>query len=67
MTFVIMTAIKLGAVLGTGIALSAAFSQFHSYEWKPKSKNKKEKGESDGSSKATKVGEALRQKSGSAN
>ncbi|MBT2724852.1 MULTISPECIES: hypothetical protein [unclassified Bacillus (in: firmicutes)] len=62
MTFIVMSALKLAAVLGTGIGISTAFSYFHNYEWKP-SKKKKEKGESDG---AKKVGEVLRQRTRSA-
>jgi hypothetical protein len=58
-----MTALKLGAVFGTGIALSSAFTFFHTYEWKPKKKDKKEKGETDGVSK---ISAAMRKTAGSA-
>ncbi|MEH7374058.1 hypothetical protein [Neobacillus drentensis] len=63
MTFVVMSLLKLGAVGGAGLALCTAFSYFHNFEWKPKKKDKKEKGESDG---AAKIGEVLRQKTRSA-
>lgn len=45
-TFVVMSTLKIATMLGVGIGLTTAFQYFHSYEFKPK---KKEKGvESDG-------------------
>lgn len=65
-TFIVMSALKLAAVGATGIVLSSAFAFFHNFEWKPKRKDKKEKGESDGNTNAAQVGKVLRQKAGSA-
>lgn len=62
-TFIVMTSLKLATVFGTGIALSSAFSYFHNYEWKPRKKIKKEKGDTDGISK---VSTSIRARTGSA-
>jgi hypothetical protein len=60
-TFIVITSLKLAAAFGTGIALSSAFSYFHNYEWKPRKKDKKEKGDTDGISK---VSTSVRAKTG---
>lgn len=58
-TFIVMTSLKLAAVMGTGIAISTAFQYFHSYEWKSGKKDKKrERGESD----VSKISESVRQR-----
>lgn len=60
-TFIVMMALKLGALGGAGIGLCSAFSFFHNYELNL-NKKKKEKGDNDGTNK---VGQVLRQKAGS--
>lgn len=61
-TFVIMTGMKLVAVFATGIGVTTAFSYFHNFEWKPKTKKNEKKGDSDGVSKS---GSSLRKAAGS--
>lgn len=53
-TFVVMSALKIATLMGVGLGITTAFQYFHSFEFKPR---KKEKGvESDGKS------ESLREK-----
>lgn len=39
-TFIVMSALKIGAVMGVGLGVTTAFQYFHNFKFKPKKKEK---------------------------